>query len=201
MDLECLKRMLLQEKQELTRRLEALEEGLHTTLGGSVGELSTYDNHPGDIATETAERSKDLALREDVQDRLVAVENALQKMAEGTYGRCDLCGGQIPEARLAVIPYADFCYGCQLEVEKGILPRRRPAEEGILRYDLRFPAGPVTGGVGYDGEDAWEDVARHGLSYESQPYEDDDRGFVDAVDGTPYRKENGMFFGAEDPVD
>ncbi|MBC7104752.1 MAG: TraR/DksA C4-type zinc finger protein, partial [Firmicutes bacterium] len=107
MDLEHLKGMLLREKQELTRRLEALEEGLHNTLGNSVGELSTYDNHPGDVATETAERSKDLALREDLQDRLVAVENALQKLAEGTYGRCDLCGRPISEARLAAIPYTN----------------------------------------------------------------------------------------------
>lgn len=197
MDLERLKERLLRQKQELIRRLEALEEGLHATLGSSIGELSTYDNHPGDVATETAERSKDLTLREDVQDKLTAVEDALRKMAEGTYGRCRVCGEQIPEARLMAVPYTSLCYGCKVAVEKRTGGRRRPAEEEILRYDPRSPAGPGTGGAEYDGEDAWEDVARHGLSYEGQRYDDDDRGFVDLVDGIPYRKENGMFFGEE----
>jgi DnaK suppressor protein len=49
------------------------------------------------------------------------VEHALRKLAEGTYGRCERCGGRIPAARLRAMPFASLCVKCkQREENKGL---------------------------------------------------------------------------------
>jgi DnaK suppressor protein len=38
---------------------------------------------------------------------------ALRRMAEGSYGRCERCGGMIPLERLRILPHARFCVSCR----------------------------------------------------------------------------------------
>ena len=49
---------LYAEKEELLRQIKALKMRFNQSQGDSMQELSTYDNHPADIGTETFERSK-----------------------------------------------------------------------------------------------------------------------------------------------
>ena len=51
------RQLLLQEKERLVRLIEGLEEGLRESQGDAIQELSTYDNHPADVGSETYERS------------------------------------------------------------------------------------------------------------------------------------------------
>ena len=63
-----LKQILLREKYTGKKRLEKNDE-FNLQQGhphGSVGELSSYDNHPADEGTELFERGKDLALRANI---------------------------------------------------------------------------------------------------------------------------------------
>jgi DnaK suppressor protein len=46
------------------------------------------------------------------------IRAALDRISEGTYGRCIRCGGAIVAARLEVLPYAETCIDCQTEVER-----------------------------------------------------------------------------------
>ncbi len=46
------------------------------------------------------------------------VERALHKLSEGTYGKCERCGGRIPAARLKAMPFASLCVQCKQREER-----------------------------------------------------------------------------------
>jgi RNA polymerase-binding protein DksA len=112
------KQRILEEKERLiadrNRLMNYSEEG----LAEGVGELVDFDlNHPGDSATETFERQKDIALNQNIDGMLTQIDEALAKIDSGTYGKCDRCGRDIPTARLEALPYATLCVDCQARVE------------------------------------------------------------------------------------
>lgn len=73
-----------------------------------LAELSVVDQHPADVGTETHDRSRDLGLLEQVETELRDVEDALRRLEEGSYGRCEVCGQPIPDERLEANPTARF---------------------------------------------------------------------------------------------
>lgn len=114
-----LKRMLEQERDRLMAELEAMEE--HTPeveeqVGMDIG--GGYDEDLADVASSTFEREKSVALESSVQHTLTQVEEALQRIDDGTYGRCLRCGNPIDFARLKVLPYATLCIRCKELEEK-----------------------------------------------------------------------------------
>lgn len=166
------KQKLLEKKEELERQVQAVETGgLHQSMRDSTGELSFYDNHPADLGNELFERGKDVALRDNALIQLRGVEEALQRIEAGTYGRCQKCGREIDEERLEVLPEAAYCYECRLEVEKEGRPWVRPVEEEVIRP----PFGKLTAeesGI-FDGEDTWQTVARYGTSEALADWDED----------------------------
>jgi RNA polymerase-binding protein DksA len=70
-------------------------------------------------ASQVFEQQRDLALRERNEQHLAAVEAALRRLDEGTYGRCVRCGEPIAGERLAALPWASHCIGCQRIVGRG----------------------------------------------------------------------------------
>ena len=187
-----IKGRLLRLKEELAhRRIDQIDRTLDVGVKDAVGELSSYDNHPADIGSETFERSKDFALREDAILKLRAVDEALRKIDAGTYGSCDVCRGPIPWERLEAVPYTTLCRHCKAELERRQGGRERPIEEEVIA-EMALPA--ARGSIAYDAEDAWQDVLQHGSSTETEPLEEERRGFVEDVDNIPYVKENGVFY-------
>lgn len=183
---------LLQERQELKERLTSVDgTGLAAPMRDSLGELSLYDNHPADVATELFERSKDLALRDAALMKLKAIENALARMATGCYGYCEVCGAAIPRERLEAVPYTTMCYGCKEKQEEREGSRVRPIEEGVLLHPWATPGDEV---LAYDQEDTWQDVAQHSLATETEPLEEESRGTVTGVDDLPYCKSRGVYY-------
>jgi RNA polymerase-binding protein DksA len=82
------------------------------------GELSSAagDQHLADHASEMVDRELDESLEENAEELVRDIDRALEKIDEGTYGSCERCGQQIPEERLAAVPYATLCLSCrQLE--------------------------------------------------------------------------------------
>jgi DnaK suppressor protein len=72
-----------------------------------------YGNHMADDATEAFEQAKDLALRQNAEQLLQQVNDALDRFKRGTYGECEHCGAAIDPARLEALPYATLCLHCQ----------------------------------------------------------------------------------------
>ncbi len=57
-------------------------------------------------------RNPDEALEETVEHVLSQIDSALERIAAGTYGVCESCGGPISPERLAALPYAVRCVAC-----------------------------------------------------------------------------------------
>lgn len=156
-------------KQELEKRQNMLIHNVQDHYGQvfehakeSVGELSNYDNHPGDLGTELFERQKDIALNAHAEKELEDINSALHAMADGTYGICSACGHDIPYERLEAVPTADKCI--EHANHQPVYLDKRPPEEDIYSLNINPGKVPEDVQVGYDEEDTWQDVARYGTS-------------------------------------
>ncbi|MDO8682294.1 MAG: TraR/DksA C4-type zinc finger protein [Armatimonadota bacterium] len=119
MDLKKFKSILFEERKRLEEKEHRIDRrNSSASESGELGDLSDYDNHPADAATETENRTKDLAFDENINEMIGQIDEALRKIEDGTYGMCDRCGGQINPARLDAIPYATLCIDCQDIVEE-----------------------------------------------------------------------------------
>jgi len=104
-------------------RLVTIQEDLRRSGVGTEGErdeldeLSLMDQHPADVATETADRSRDLGFLEQYERDLADVGDALRRLEDGTYGRCQVCGRPIPDERLEADPTARFDVAHERAVE------------------------------------------------------------------------------------
>lgn len=154
------KNELLAMRGNMLERIEGMNEGgMGESMSSSISELSTYDNHPGDVGTEMFERGKDFALREDAMTMVGAIDDALDKMAAGKYGLCEVCHKEISPARLAAVPYTTQCIDCKSRDEHLPKPHERTAEEDILEVPFARTWKDDDNYNGFDGEDAWESVA------------------------------------------
>jgi YteA family regulatory protein len=164
---ERFRRRLLERREQLIWTRERMAGGqLDQSEAESLGELSTYDNHPADVGTETWERSKDLALRARAGRALADVEAALARLADGTFGYCLRCGRPVEAERLEAIPETPYCRSCAGELEDAgrAGERRRPVEEEVLGTPFARSWRDQGDYAGFEGEDAWQAVARYGTS-------------------------------------
>jgi DnaK suppressor protein len=71
-------------------------------------------------ATESQELERRLALEGSIKGQLALIDNALHKIAVGTFGKCEACGKTIEPLRLEAIPQARRCSKCKsLEAKNG----------------------------------------------------------------------------------
>jgi RNA polymerase-binding protein DksA len=110
--------MVDEQTQEIKKRLEAeritLEHQLseHGAQAGGGVEVG-LDEGFADSAQVTAERSELLSLVEQLRDTLSGVEAALARMNDGTFGKCQQCGREIPPERLEAVPATTLCVSCK----------------------------------------------------------------------------------------
>lgn len=110
---------LLEEERE---RVRAAIDYLHQENPGSIEDETserTLDNHLAETASVTLDREIDYTLEENSEHVLSAIEAALARIAEGTYGLCERCGQEIAQERLRAIPYATLCIDCKRKDERG----------------------------------------------------------------------------------
>ncbi len=93
--LEKFRRRLEAEREKTKATLADITSELNQSLSASISEFSTYDNHPADVASETYERGKDLALRGQQDYILSQIDAALERIDEGSFGWCIDCGAPI----------------------------------------------------------------------------------------------------------
>ncbi|MBP7175879.1 MAG: TraR/DksA C4-type zinc finger protein [Thermoclostridium sp.] len=168
--LKHFKHLLIQHREEhsdiLADMLEGAPEGYRDT---EDSELSRYDNHPADAATDLFDAEHRAALRSNHEFVMREIDDALEKIKKETYGVCELCGKPIDPQRLEVIPDARNCIQCEISEEhENTLDQiskhsHRPVEEDVLEKVMR---GHREGGRSepYDGEQALEEVMSFGSS-------------------------------------
>jgi DnaK suppressor protein len=104
--IERLRRLLLDEQQELRREIAnatATSDDVNIGLG----------NHMAEDATAAFDQAAAVSLRRGTERTLDQVDEALERMEAGTYGFCDRCGQEIDFARLKAIPQATLCMSCR----------------------------------------------------------------------------------------
>lgn len=69
--------------------------------------------HMADVSSDHARHEMELRMLSEDGDVLKLIDAAIERLADGTYGRCLDCKGQIPEGRLRVRPYAIYCIKCK----------------------------------------------------------------------------------------
>jgi RNA polymerase-binding protein DksA len=71
-----------------------------------------------DAGTKTFEREHEMALANNARDLLEQVENALERIAKKSYGKCGICSNPIGKERLKFRPYATLCMPCKQREER-----------------------------------------------------------------------------------
>jgi DnaK suppressor protein len=113
-ELSYFEKRLLKLKQETIQMVEASQP----LSFEDYGELTSYDNHFADTATELEERERQRVLRDTANNLLEEVNEALERINIGSYGVCVDTGETIPFERLKALPYAKRTVEAQNEHEK-----------------------------------------------------------------------------------
>ncbi|HYZ11518.1 MAG TPA: TraR/DksA C4-type zinc finger protein [Actinomycetota bacterium] len=104
-----LRKRLVDERDELRRQAEEIEESsFRNPQSELTGEVS-FDEEYADAGTATFERERDLSLTNNIKDLSEKIERALERLEQGTYGLCERCGRPIEKARIKALPYATLC--------------------------------------------------------------------------------------------
>lgn len=115
-DYEAFRKTLLALRARLTGDVQQIE---HSTLrqNRSETELSSMPSHMADVSSDNSRCDSMLRLMENSSGILGKVNAALERIDEGTYGTCEVCGAKIPKGRLQAIPYASMCVKCAEKAE------------------------------------------------------------------------------------
>jgi DnaK suppressor protein len=99
--LSTLRGQLEKERRRLANQIAGLQVGTADSL--------SYDENFADSGQVAAEQGENKALLNQLGEQLEEIDRALAKMDDGTYGRCEVCGEPIAEARLEAMPATRFC--------------------------------------------------------------------------------------------
>jgi RNA polymerase-binding transcription factor DksA len=109
---------LLEARERLVDAVDFLERENPGSIADELGDIvSSRDDNLGDTATATYDRELDQSLEEGAQHTLTAIDDALRKIDDGTYGTCEVCGQPIAPGRLAAIPWARLCIDDQRKAD------------------------------------------------------------------------------------
>ncbi|MCM8772951.1 MAG: TraR/DksA family transcriptional regulator [Candidatus Omnitrophica bacterium] len=104
-------KLLEKEKERVFKNLAHAREVIEKSEKG-------VPTHIADYGTDAFEKNLEVGLSNSESKILEAIDLAIKKIEEGTYGICEKCKKPISKERLKVLPYARFCIKCQTEKEK-----------------------------------------------------------------------------------
>lgn len=111
--IESIKRLLLRQQRQVKENLKEIEED-DPAKSPALAESSEpgTDSYIADIHTKT------MVLGEQLKNASKNTKNALLKIRQGTYGKCEKCGKKIELGRLMAMPIAQYCLSCSKKVTK-----------------------------------------------------------------------------------
>ena len=123
---EMLKAMLEDRRREIHEKLRSLREA----LPADIAEVKDAEEQSVDDFVHEV----DFALMQMKSETLSKIDEAIQRLEEGTYGHCAECGAEIADVRLKALPFAVLCRECQEQQEN-----RDAAERDTRTYEDRLP--------------------------------------------------------------
>ena len=130
--LEDLKRILEQRRAAIVGEIR---HGIRESCDGAVVEGAEVVHDAADSGETTFQEEIHFALMSMKTETLLRIDDALARLAEGRYGRCDDCGQDIPAPRLQAMPFALRCRHCE-ELRENAEHERQRGERLMerLRY-------------------------------------------------------------------
>jgi YteA family regulatory protein len=190
--LHYFKQRLLKEKGKYHNVLDLMRSGDDTEQGTySPGELSNYDNHPAELGTEVFQATMNNALKVNEEYTIQKINDALQRIDNGTFGKCNICGKDIEIERLEVLPFAQKCLSCEKESELQIYDNNvndnnyRPIEESVIDAPFGRKYLDKREDDEYEGIDYINDVMKYGSADSPQDmggYQDFDEYYTNEID-------------------
>ena len=120
------KQLLLDMKRQIHHEIS--EELKHGREGAKDDGMDTYD-----LASEEREREINFILTDRDRGKLQAIEEALERVGDGSYGICESCEAEIAEGRLQALPFTRLCVQCQADREIEAKQNRRGEDDRAYR--------------------------------------------------------------------
>ena len=116
-ELNEFKVLLLHRKGVLQGDVKTLEDEACKKGSDAAGDLSTLPMHLADLGTDSHEQDISLGLMENESDEIQEIQEAFERIKDGSFGLCENCRKKIPKERLRAIPYTRFCVPCKKKEE------------------------------------------------------------------------------------
>lgn len=116
-ELNEFKALLLHRKAVLQGDVKTLEDEACKKGADAAGDLSTLPMHLADLGTDSHEQDVSLGLMENESDEIQEIQEAFERIKDGSFGLCETCRKKIPKERLRAIPYARLCVACKKKEE------------------------------------------------------------------------------------
>lgn len=104
--------LLIARRRSLLQDMEGLDEVRH-----SGGDSSGVPLHLADMGTDSSETDVNVSCSQSASEEIREIDEALERIQDGSFGLCEDCGEAIPEGRLEAIPYARLCIPCKTREE------------------------------------------------------------------------------------
>ena len=108
--LEFFRALLQEQLAELLGKADA-------TRNGMTGSGAAPHPDPMDRATLETDRNFTLRIRDRERKLIMKIREAMERIDAGTYGICEICGGEISEKRLQARPVTTMCIACKSRME------------------------------------------------------------------------------------
>jgi DnaK suppressor protein len=110
------------EKERFKKKLLEKKKENNLKVSEFVHESQTVDSQEAQDVVDKAESSYTkeflLSLSDAERKQLLLIDDALKRIKECTYGKCQMCGVDIGRKRLEAIPWAPYCLSCQEKSEE-----------------------------------------------------------------------------------
>ena len=122
-NIERFKELLLVKRREITGDVNEIKnEALKQSRLDAAGDLSSMPIHMADLGSDTYEQEFALGLMDSERKLLREIDEALGRIANGTYGICEVTGKVILKARLEAKPWARYSVEYARKLEQGFVP-------------------------------------------------------------------------------
>lgn len=118
-DIDHFAKLIQTKKEELQSEIGYLEKNLlFNSQKDAAGDLSGYSFHMADQATDAMDREQNFMFASREGKYLSKLDEALDRVANGSYGKCKTCGDDITKNRLEAVPTATSCFKCKTKDKK-----------------------------------------------------------------------------------
>ena len=117
-EIKVYRKKVLAERKGIIKELGRIEETINDETSRQDGSKRSYSNHLADLGTDFMEKEKNFYYASQEGHYLKSLDEALERMERGIYGKCDECEDLISFKRLDAVPGARLCIACKSKSEK-----------------------------------------------------------------------------------